>query len=164
MADLELLTLNVSQMKHTPTPWQLHRDYKKAVVDQNGIIICNTSNNNAEHFQFADAARIVACVNACEGITNEQLLRLPEMLHDGTAGLDAASRLAFYLEELLKFCANDFRPPLLPDQSQEYTTAFTDAVKELQKRNPEFDPYAQLGIRSKQESELTQPPYESSDV
>ena len=60
--------------KHTPEPWRQHSEYKKAIIDQNGIVIGTTSQNNAEHLQYADAARIIACVNACATFDNDTLL------------------------------------------------------------------------------------------
>lgn len=56
--------------QHTPEPWSIDKDYAKVVRSKKGIIICNTSQNNAPHLQYHDAKRIVECVNAMAGVEN----------------------------------------------------------------------------------------------
>ena len=54
----------------------MHHDYNKSVIDREGLLICTTGHNIAPHYQYANryqsanAARIVACVNACEGMAD----------------------------------------------------------------------------------------------
>lgn len=62
-------------MEHTPTPW---------IIGANGKIygneirldaqpVCNPNTENTDGCDKANARRIVACVNACEGIPTELL-------------------------------------------------------------------------------------------
>jgi hypothetical protein len=66
---------------HTPEPWR--------VEDESTIY--GSRANRGDKFEIADckgylterntnAARIVACVNACAGIPNERLVHVPELL------------------------------------------------------------------------------------
>lgn len=65
--------------KHNPTPWTSSGAY---ITDGNGYTIADTNgysvadalakNRNAK-MRYANAARIVACVNACEGVDTEDL-------------------------------------------------------------------------------------------
>jgi hypothetical protein len=50
--------------KHTPTPWELHASIPGLINGPNHTAIVETHDINEE----ANAARIVQCVNACEGI------------------------------------------------------------------------------------------------
>lgn len=152
-------------MEHTPTPWRviIFPDGSDCFVqaDRNNPtdpydieILGDDTNPNFYPIsqKMADAERIVACVNACEGIPNDKLPRLHEMLDDGTAALDACVRLEHYMKELLRFAANDFIPGY-GMRSKEYTVAFNDALQEMKKRDREFDPFKYgTGIRSSQEA------------
>ena len=56
---------------HSPTPWNSSGPY---IDDSNGLAVADTlstATNNAT--RYANAARIVACVNACEGVNTEDL-------------------------------------------------------------------------------------------
>lgn len=60
----------MSKSKHTPGPWDGDTDGEKLFVVGKDYEIC-TMSGNAE----ANAARIVECVNACEGIENPAALK-----------------------------------------------------------------------------------------
>jgi len=70
------------QNKHSPEPWSIGRQY---IIDYN-------QNNIAEHLSFfkRDAERIVACVNACQGIPIEELEHFARL---GKCGLEAVKGL-----------------------------------------------------------------------
>jgi hypothetical protein len=57
-------------MKHTPEPWAISSTDPFLIVDRHG-------NDVAAALSIYSAARIVACVNACKGLTNEELKTLP---------------------------------------------------------------------------------------
>lgn len=71
-------------MEHTPTPWKVNTNAEYAfaatITDENGgVLIAKTSgldtfhdNQNCDE-ENANARRIVACVNACDGISTEML-------------------------------------------------------------------------------------------
>ena len=80
------------QMQHTPWPWRLHPCIPVTIESEDpyghgpmrvadmrgwghltGIGTCNFDNELAFAIQCANARRIVACVNACEGIPTEAL-------------------------------------------------------------------------------------------
>ena len=52
--------------EHTPEPWSLGEDNDGWYVEKDGLQI-------AHGLTEEDARRIVACVNACAGMTNEQI-------------------------------------------------------------------------------------------
>lgn len=54
--------------EHSPTPWVA---YATRIRGQNDLLIADA------WVHHADAFRIVACVNACEGLSNEQLIKNP---------------------------------------------------------------------------------------
>jgi hypothetical protein len=63
-------------MKYSETPWT----QKKALQGMNSIVSASSGEsiavvryNPPKHDDAANAERIVACVNACEGITTESL-------------------------------------------------------------------------------------------
>jgi len=67
-------------MKHVPEPWELSPSGQFVRKDTKGdghLIICEVNRNwhTSKETQIANAQRIVACVNAMEGIENPQLLR-----------------------------------------------------------------------------------------
>ena len=55
-------------MKHTKEPWEVAEDkcYMNQIINSNSCCI-------AKLLEEADSQRIVACVNACKGITTEAL-------------------------------------------------------------------------------------------
>lgn len=61
-------------MNHTKEPWRTYKGNTHEIFANDGDFIasseeCHVGHNEAE----ANAKRIVACVNACAGITNEAL-------------------------------------------------------------------------------------------
>jgi hypothetical protein len=72
----------MSNIKHTAEPWEVGAS-KQSVVKADGqnskVIASIRTNDHLVNPRFqegeaeANAERIVACVNACEGITNEEL-------------------------------------------------------------------------------------------
>ena len=62
---------------HTKTPWLLQFKAPWAntpiIVDSEGEPICSTMSSGEHKEDCPDAKRIVACVNACEGIPTEEL-------------------------------------------------------------------------------------------
>jgi hypothetical protein len=69
-------------MKHTPEPWKVfyHEDeFAEVVADSNDFPIVLGGPNIC--IKVSDAARIVACVNACKGLTNKELETLQAFKH-----------------------------------------------------------------------------------
>lgn len=61
-------------MTHTPTPWKVGSKYPTDIYSTRaGHAIARTTNPQFDGEDEANAARIVACVNACEGVANEHL-------------------------------------------------------------------------------------------
>jgi hypothetical protein len=65
-------------MKHTPEPWKVNKMHISA--DKSHIGSCYGTGTSKEEDR-ANAARIVACVNACNGLTNEELQTIPNFKH-----------------------------------------------------------------------------------
>ena len=66
----------MSENKHTPEPWQVFEDDPRAIVTKENPMLSLLSvgeDGLAIMYEEADARRIVACVNACEGISTEYL-------------------------------------------------------------------------------------------
>lgn len=57
------------QTEHTPEPWGLEEEPNSTWVF--GRVTPCTRTSIADVYEYADARRIVACVNECEGITTE---------------------------------------------------------------------------------------------
>ena len=74
----------MNQSTHTPGPWAAtqhigHKDQIGVTADADPCIIAIMGNQRAWPLEAkANAARIVACVNACEGINPEAV---PDLLH-----------------------------------------------------------------------------------
>lgn len=64
---------NGAQFKHTPGPWST--DGKTTHVIGNGFIVASVQAGLNPQIQFANAQRIVECVNAMQGIDEPQKLR-----------------------------------------------------------------------------------------
>ena len=66
----------MSENKYTPEPWRTDAEcgFPKYIHDSKGNLFlrCGSDFDN-EIYGEANARRIVACVNACAGMTNEQL-------------------------------------------------------------------------------------------
>lgn len=80
----------MSENKHTPEPWQGIND---TVCDAQDKTIAHvlTSQYEPDGFLSTDARRIVACVNACRGISTEQL---EAVSHFGIVGAQTTDKLA----------------------------------------------------------------------
>jgi hypothetical protein len=97
----------MSAPKHTPGPWKYRFNkaaeeagvkFVKDIVDRNGESI-------AERAVEPDAARIVACVNACEGIEDPLMLRVAAceaLSHFRVQALMGDKGAAIMLERLSK--------------------------------------------------------------
>jgi hypothetical protein len=60
-------------MKHTPEPWKVaphDEDFAEIVGSDGSDIVFGL---DTVYVEIENAARIVACVNACKGLTNEEL-------------------------------------------------------------------------------------------
>ena len=98
----------MSAAKHTPEPWFAPGGMildSRPKYDAHGARIGNTPNMIAEieypysddQGQTANAERIVACVNFCAGLTNEQLAATDGAIH----GYEKFQALAVQRDELL---------------------------------------------------------------
>jgi hypothetical protein len=66
-------------MKHTPEPWKVaplneDEDFAEIVGSDGSDIVFGLS---SVYVAIKDATRIVACVNACKNLTNEELETIP---------------------------------------------------------------------------------------
>jgi len=61
-------------MNHTKEPWEVFEwDDRQSAIHFMSVVSKLTGEMVASYLPIADAKRIVACVNACAGITNEAL-------------------------------------------------------------------------------------------
>ena len=58
------------EAEHSPTPWTSIGSY---IDDSNGFAVADTFRTSGSAMRHTNAARIVACVNACEGVDNADL-------------------------------------------------------------------------------------------
>lgn len=82
--------------KHTPEPWVLNKwqgieDARGMTIEVCGVAL-PTGRVPEDHTGHANAARIVACVNACAGINPDAVPDLLAALKDATALLDAIAK------------------------------------------------------------------------
>ena len=85
--------------KHTPEPWAVHQDASGDVFISSAVTSFHIAEVGSEDDEtvFADANRIVACVNFCAGIStvnlegNEKLLWLAEQYNAVKSQRDALS-------------------------------------------------------------------------
>ena len=71
-------------MNHTPEPWEVDREsesLERVGVSSGDKLVCQCARWGLDE-DLANAERIVACVNACAGLTDEQVARIPAMLAD----------------------------------------------------------------------------------
>ncbi len=69
-------------MAHTPEPWAAYKDGKRETNNINHFIKSLSGDMvSYGHLSEDDAKRIVACVNACSGISNKQLKALEVETH-----------------------------------------------------------------------------------
>lgn len=115
-------------MKHTPGPWKVFyqddeypgievadRDYSIVVYGDKGDFNAGVQGDTHEE-ALANAQRIVACVNACEGIN-------PEAVPDMLKALEGA------VEAMV--AARDFTTSLISNKDAKWTTyvELTDAMR-----------------------------------
>ncbi len=92
----------MSEAKHTSEPWELHPDYPNQVRrppsnDAYGLSACIADCSSGiwpDSKTVANAARIVACVNACKGINPEAV---PDLLNACREALEIRS-LAYQVD------------------------------------------------------------------
>ena len=62
-------------MKHTKEPWRVHLLDRRTMIasDAENGYLAETRHIHSGDIEEINAKRIVACVNACAGITNEAL-------------------------------------------------------------------------------------------
>ncbi len=70
-------------MNHTSTPWHLskHPDEDPAISGADGYVVASfpMSTGDRELEELENALRVVACVNACEGIADPSVIK--DVLH-----------------------------------------------------------------------------------
>ena len=96
--------------KHSPEPWKVEpepKDYRVTIESQ-GVVVLDCLGHNDKETDVANAARIVACVNFCAGLTNEQLVdkdMLPWqiLIEERDQSIKEIARLKADLIKLAKF-------------------------------------------------------------
>ena len=91
-------------MKHTKEPWIAEKTFQyrdSSISDRRGNTIAIAyKNKNIDGDDLANAKRIVACVNACEGITNEALeagvIQSALINFEESLGLEKGEQFCFY--------------------------------------------------------------------
>jgi hypothetical protein len=79
-------------MNHTPTPWEHDGNGNVIGVEDGEHVLIATATRNEDdaltEYDTANIPRIVACVNACAGVTNDALAMMPlKELHDSRTQL-----------------------------------------------------------------------------
>ena len=87
-------------MKHTPEPWRVDQRDKSWVICDENHSLTMISDDIFGAIDEANAARIVACVNACAGISNEQLEDVGNICRLVTEALQAEAQRDELLEAL----------------------------------------------------------------
>jgi hypothetical protein len=65
--------MGINAEQHTPTPWKFDR-LDHMLKNHPDAVVCGDKGQHVTDFvKPADARRIVACVNACEGISTDEL-------------------------------------------------------------------------------------------
>lgn len=94
----------MKESKHTAEPWQYHRG-QLFVNDHEGQLVIGECNTNFPELSVANARRIAACVNACAGISTENLednLPVKELADRYNAVLKQRGTLLDVLEQIAK--------------------------------------------------------------
>ena len=94
----------MSEQKHAPEPWQYRRS-QFFVNDHEGRCVIGECNTNFPELSVANARRIVACVNACAGISTENLednLPVKELADRYNAALKQRDMLLDVLKQIAK--------------------------------------------------------------
>lgn len=99
--------LSVRASSHTPGPWEVDDE---AQIIGNNIVVALTRLNMGWQTADANAARIVACVNACEGMDDpaEAILQLREEIAARVQiGADGLTDRERELAEALRWCLDN---------------------------------------------------------
>ena len=87
--------------KHSPTPWTSSGPY---IGDRNGWTIANTwAATGGADMQQANTTRIAACVNACEGLSTENLtdnLPIKDLVEKYNAAMKQNSEMLTALRQI----------------------------------------------------------------
>ena len=123
-------------MNHSPEPWKIAEDGSSrrpaAVVDAKGRTVAEMPHVNGIVLSTEDARRIVACINACQGISTEALETRPRhLIHEAHGSLELV------VHDLLKLVEDGpFRTrPLLSREydilqsNAQYALAVLDAMR-----------------------------------
>ncbi len=62
--------------EHTPEPWRTHRHFDDWHVYARSMHPVAQMEDLSVETKMANAARIIACVNACVGLSNEDLVEM----------------------------------------------------------------------------------------
>lgn len=83
-------------MSHTKEPWHVDARAAMRVVSENDVTVCSTSGSDLNRDEWeANARRIVACVNALQGVPTEELEQAAELgILDVSSGNLFSARLA----------------------------------------------------------------------
>lgn len=100
--------------KHTPEPWDLGPKTVNTLTCRH--IFADSKNiTNMYAYEFynigidevnANAERIVACVNACAGLSDEDVKRLPALLDEGTAAMQQRDELMAAAQKAMNECVD----------------------------------------------------------
>lgn len=99
-----------NKTQHTPEPWEVGAS-KRSVVYANGQlskVIARMNFNGFGNGNYNDdepesnAARIVVCVNALSGLTNDEINNLPKVIDEGTVAIKQRDELLNVLEFVYK--------------------------------------------------------------
>ena len=85
------------ETEHSPTPWTSIGSY---IDDSNGFAVADTFRTSGSAMRHTNASRIVACVNACEGVSNERLvaMRVADLVAQRDELLDALREMVAIAE------------------------------------------------------------------
>lgn len=92
----------MKESNHTAEPWQYRRS-QLFVNDHEGRFVIGECNTNFPELSVANARRIVACVNACAGISTENLednKPIIELANDYNAVLKQRNELLAVVEHI----------------------------------------------------------------
>lgn len=138
--------------KHTPGPWEWSISQFKSppfegtLEDECGIYPpLGEAGPVAIAHGEANAARIVACVNALEGIDEpgQWVAMAKQHIVASERLLEARMKAVKVLRDLAVFCA-DFRDGY-PERAERYERAYRAAIDEVREFLPDFDPQLDWG-------------------
>ena len=120
--------------QHTPEPWATTQSIAYASIrDASGNLIadtCFSSCNGDVELGEANARRIVACVNACEGIPTDDLedTKLLPMLDSYGVAIQQRDDLQAQVDELLKAANHLLSNVVFVNFSGEWNNSFVEDV------------------------------------